>query len=329
LVIGNPPWGAGRADRVRRGEESASRFVARALDVLAPGGRLCLLLPLAWLEVAAHRAARERLLARAAVERIEPLGNFPGVFAPCALLVARREPERAARVVSSVWTPRGPVAQEALAAAPDRALAARLDARDRALLARLESGAERLAGRVRFILGVVTGSNRTALALDEGEPIVTGPDVSPLAIRPPRRRLCLPLERVQQAAPRAAYARPKIIYRFIARHPIAAVDLDGRLTLNSANALAVEDPELDPDYLAGLLNSTPLGFAHAARSGLPRVLRSHLERLPLPRAAPAARRALARLAREKDRARIDELVMDLFALTEGERTHLRSAWPRS
>src|SRR5438309_1648117 len=79
---------------------------------------------------------------------------------------------------------------------------------ERALAARLEHNRERLAGRVRFILGVVTGDNRRALGSD-GEPIVTGRDVAPMRIATPRRHLCVPLGGVQQAAPRAAYARDK------------------------------------------------------------------------------------------------------------------------
>src|SRR5512135_2636247 len=51
-VVGNPPWGAGRIGNVRRGAESVSAFVDAAVENLAPGGRLCLLVPAAWLEVA-------------------------------------------------------------------------------------------------------------------------------------------------------------------------------------------------------------------------------------------------------------------------------------
>jgi predicted RNA methylase len=340
LIVGNPPWGAGRARRVRRGEESASRFVERAIDLLPPGGRVCLVLPHAWLEVAAHRCARAQLVEAVALERVEPLGDvFPGVFAPAALVIARREPDAARRDGARVWTPRGAVTQRRLVDSGG-ALNPRLSPRERALLAKLDARAEHLRGRVRFILGVVTGSNRTALVDgpdgDEdggddraGEPIVTGPDVTPLRIRAPRRRLTLPLERVQQAAPRSAYARPKVVYRFISRHPIAAVDRAGRLTLNSANAFSVEDPALDPsfwpEFAAGVLNSTPLKFAHAARVTLPRVLRSHLETLPLPRATDRQRRAIARLAARGDAAGIDELVMDLFALSDAERANLREA----
>jgi len=313
LIVGNPPWGAGRGRHVRRGAESASAFVLRALELLRPGGRLCLLLPVALLEVAAHRALRERLLAEAAIERVEPVGNFPGVVAPAALLVARREPDPERRRAQPVWTPRGPVAQEALSRDPELSLAARLSADERALVDVLDAGAERLVGRATFILGVVTGANRRALGSD-GEPIVAGPDVAPYSIKPPTRRLGLALEKVQQAAPRAAYAREKIVYRFIAPRPVVALDGDGRLTLNSANALAVDDPALDPQFLVAALNSTPLGFVHAARSSLPRVLRRHLERLPLPRAGLAEQRAIARLAESRGAAAADELDDRITAL---------------
>ncbi|MCU1282925.1 MAG: hypothetical protein JWM53_6471, partial [bacterium] len=228
-VVGNPPWGAGRVGNVRRGAESVSAFIDSAVDNLGDGGRLCLLVPAAWLEVAAHATARRRLCARAAIERLVHLGEvFAGVHAPAALLVARREPEAAARAAQIVETPHGAVAQAELMRDPACALNPRLTPAARKLASKLDENRERLAGRVRFILGVVTGDNRRALGPeqsgDEGEPIVTGRDVGPMRIATPRRRLLLPLERVQQAAPRAAYARDKVVYRFVSSHPVAAVD---------------------------------------------------------------------------------------------------------
>src|SRR5262249_11253721 len=134
LVVGNPPWGAGRVGAVRRGSESASAFVKRALDVLTPGGRLCLLLPQAWLEVAAHRQARADLLARATLERVDSLGHvFGGVVAPAARVIARREPDPAARRAAQVLTPGGRVPQSQLLDDPDHLLLGRLDALGRAL----------------------------------------------------------------------------------------------------------------------------------------------------------------------------------------------------
>lgn len=320
VVLGNPPWGAGRQGAVRRGAESASAFVERALGVLRPDGRLCLILPAAWLEVAAHRAARAGLLAGAAIERLERLGDvFPGVVAPAARVQARREPDPAARAAQVVATPRGPVRQAELMADPLCVLEARLSPEERALARRLDQAGERLRGRVTFVLGVVTGDNRRRLGSAGGEPIVVGTDVSPHRLAPPARRLLVPLEAVQQAAPRALYARPKVVYRFIAAAPIAAHDRRGQLTLNSANALVPD--RIDPDYLVALLNSAPVRFAHRARVATPRVLRAHLERLPLPRAGPAERRVLARLSAEQGAGAAEEIdarVARLFGLDAKE-----------
>ncbi|HEY2748532.1 MAG TPA: TaqI-like C-terminal specificity domain-containing protein [Polyangia bacterium] len=336
-VVGNPPWGAGRVGNVRRGAESVSAFIDSAVDNLAPGGRLCLLVPAAWLEVAAHAAARRRLCARAAIERLEYLGDvFAGVHAPAALLVARREPDAADRAQQIVAMPRGPVAQAALERDPACALNPRLTAPEHALTARLDAHPERLTGRVRFILGVVTGDNRRALGADDnggdGEPIVTGRDVQPMRIATPRRRLCVPLERVQQAAPRQAYARPKVVYRFVAAHPVAAVDRKGRLTLNSANALAFDDPgdfgRDGLDFVAAWLNSSTVRWLHRARFAMPRVLRSHLERLPLPSTTGAERRAIVAAALAGDARALDLAVMDAYRLDDDERMMVQT-WPRS
>ncbi len=326
-VVGNPPWGAGRVGHVRRGAESVSAFVDSAVENLVAGGRLCLLVPAAWLEVAAHSSARRRLCARAALERLVHLGDvFAGVHAPAALLIARREPDAAARAAQIVQTPGGPVAQAELMRDPTCALNARLTPGERALAARLERHGERLAGRVRFILGVVTGDNRRALG-DAGEPIVTGRDVGPMRIATPRRRLVVPLSRVQQAAPRAAYARDKVVYRFVSRHPVAAVDRGGRLTLNSANAFALDDAALELDFVAAWLNSSTVRWLHRARWVMPRVLRSQLEQLPLPPTTAAARRAIAGAALAGDAGALDRLVMDAYGLDDDARA-LVQAWPR-
>jgi len=318
-----------------------SAFIEAAQANLAPGGQLCLLVPAAWLEVAAHAAARRRLCAAAALERLEHLGDvFAGVRAPAALLVARREPDAAVRAAARVETPRGPVAQAELMGDAVCALNPRLTAAERALAAKLEAQRERLAGRVRFILGVVTGDNRRALdvgrgcdaatagGVGAGEPIVTGTDVGPMRIAPPTRRLVVPLEREQQAAPRAAYACDKVVYRFVSRHPVAAVDRNGTLTLNSANALAADEATLDLDFVAAWLNSSTVRWLHRARHAMPRVLRSHLERLPLPSLWPDARRAIARAALDGEAARADDLMMDAYRLDDDERL-LVSRWPQS
>jgi hypothetical protein len=284
------------------------------------------------------------VLAACALERVERLGDvFPGVLAPAALLAARREPDAAARARQPTRVGSGWRSRAQLTDGPDGAWRPLLSPAAGELVARLDAEGERLGGRVTFLLGVVTGDNARALAPGgpgaPGAPILVGRDVGPHVLRPPSTRLLTPLERVQQAAPRAAYARPKLVYRFIAKEPIAAVDRAGTLLLNSANGLAPDDPELELDYLAGVLNSAPVRFAHRARQTLPRVLRSHLERLPLPRAPRAARRRIAALsrglaaadpaARARLVAELDERVAAAFSLSPAEWALVRSSCPTS
>ena len=82
------------------------------------------------------------------------------------------------------------------------------------------------------------------------------------------------------------------------------------------------------DFVAAWLNSSAVRWLHRARFVLPRVLRSHLERLPLPSATPAARRAIAAAALAGDTRTLDSLVMDAYRLEDVERM-LVQAWPRS
>ena len=110
---------------------------------------------------------------------------------------------------------------------------------------------------------------------------------------------------------------------------MVAVDEAGRLTLNSANALAVDDPALDETVVAAVLNSTPIRFAHAVRHRLPRLLRAHLERVPIPPVSAVEKRRIQRLAADGDAAALDERVMDLFRFDEADRRVMRAAWPSS
>lgn len=70
----------------------------------------------------------------------------------------------------------------------------------------------------------------------------------------------------------------------VSHHERKRLGASDYLTLNCANALASDDPALAPEFVAAALNSSPLAFAHHARCSLPRLLRRHLEWLPLPRA---------------------------------------------
>jgi hypothetical protein len=272
-------------------------------------------LPLAWLEVEGHRVARTALAASAEVERVERLGHvFSGVSAPAAIVQAKKRPQGGVRSdARPIWDDRDPFLHRV-----EEQMARR---------------GQRLKGRVRFVLGIVTGCNRDRLG-SEGEPILRGRDISSFVVKEPTMRLAAPFESLQQMAPVALYRRPKLIYRFIAAHPVAAVDRAGRLILNSANAMVATEEALDLDFIGAILNSSPVRLLHEGRVRLPRVLRSHLESVWLPAVDEQEMRSLAERVRalppspgEIELDELDERVMDLYGFSEVDRRRMRRRWP--
>jgi len=69
-------------------------------------------------------------------------------------------------------------------------------------------------------------------------------------------------------------------------------------------------------------------WLHRARFAMPRVLRSHLERLPLPSTTTAERGAIAAAALAGDAVTLDARVMNAYRLDDDDRM-LVAAWPGS
>jgi hypothetical protein len=80
--------------------------------------------------------------------------------------------------------------------------------------------------------------------------------------------------------------------------------------------------------VAAWLNSSTVRWLHRARWAMPRVLRSHLERLPLPSTTAGQERAIVDAALGGDARRLDALLMDAYRLDDAERA-LVWAWPAS
>ncbi len=95
LLVSNPPWHNPKGKRA----ETASQFLKGALDLLAEGGFLACIMPVAWLSGRQHRTSRRELSQRCDVFEVWRLPR--DMFAPearmgCAVVFARkcRTPER-------------------------------------------------------------------------------------------------------------------------------------------------------------------------------------------------------------------------------------------
>lgn len=342
VVIGNPPWVA-YAGRARAPLSEAARaeargrfaafagypslhglFVELAAGLLAPGGRLALLLPAAVAELRGYAPTRAAHDARCQPDPELPDhgdGRFEGVVQPCvSLLSTRVEGGRAEAGPGAPW----------VLARPDLAAA------DQALLARLAALAP-LPPTCFGDRGLQTDRLTRAWLAPRppggapGRPLRCGGDIGAFTLAPPSFVL-------RPEAPSALLGPPQrweaiaILVRQTARFPIAAAS-DGLPFRNSLLAGFASEAWPAPLLLA-LLNSALVRWHHfhrfrdARQAALPQVKVAHLRAIPAPAAlTPELREALIRLAGapEPDRAALDALVGAAFGLSPAEQARV-SAW---
>lgn len=153
------------------------------------------------------------------------------------------------------------------------------------------------------------------------------------ALKSPERFIRYEPERFQQQAPLEVYRAPeKLVYRFISRLPVFALDGGGRLTLNSCNVLIPRLPGLESKYLLAVLNSAAAAWYLSRRFRSVKLLRQHLQALPIPRASREEQREIVRrvdgLLEGPSAAgfwELEERIADLYRLTEEQRGLIRAA----
>lgn len=118
---------------------------------------------------------------------------------------------------------------------------------------------------------------------DGYEVVLKGSDISRYHISVPDRFIKFDPQSFQQVADEDVYRQPeKLVYRFINKDLIFAYDKEGMVSLNSCNILIPKLPGLDIKYILAVLNSSPAGFYYKKSFNSVKVLRSHLEQIPIP-----------------------------------------------
>lgn len=301
IIIGNPPWGYTFDRETRtllrkayrtaagRGVESSDVFVECALKLLTDEGVLAFVLPEALLDVHNHKTIREIIAESANVSRVSFLGDaFYGVQCPSLVLQLEKsfDPGHS----------KGAVIERdgrEFVVGTDRPLGSenfmlRLTDDEYRLLCRIENtdNCEFLRGQADFALGIVTGDNAKYVSTECGEgmeAVITGADVYRYRCGKTEKYMYPELTLYQQAAPLELYRAPeKLIYRFINRQLVFAYDDRQRLTLNSCNVVIPHIPGLDMRYIMAILNSRVVQYIYEKRYNAVKVLRSHIENIPVP-----------------------------------------------
>ncbi len=361
VIIGNPPWGYRFGSHAQkylrreyrtaagRGAESYDVFVERALELLSDGGILEFILPEALLDVKNHMTARSIIADAANVSRVRFIGDaFHGVQCPAVVLQLVKSSDPGHCIGARVDKGGDTFVIDADRPLDGEKFILRLSDEEYGLLVKLEKSdnCTYLHGQADFALGIVTGDNNKYLSEEDKEgleSIASGAAVFRYRCEESGKFIDPDLTLYQQAAPEKLYRAPeKLVYRFINRQLVFAYDDRCRLTLNSCNVVIPRIPGLDMKYVMAVLNSRVAQYIYEKHFNAVKVLRSHIESIPIPIADEMTQNdiiakveeliVLRGQAGEEDFAEkfrlydeIDDIVRRLYSVTDDEYEFIKNA----
>lgn len=304
VILGNPPWGntlsCEQIEKLRhyrtaskKSIEASSVFIEHASHLLSENGILMFIVPQSLLQVSAHQPLRRLLLTDFHIRFASYLGEvFSGVQCPSLLLGVQKSSSPGISGCRVTTLTRSFLIQKERRLS-DEGFSLDITDEEQACIDFMEQIPNRctLAGNATFALGIVTGNNRSLLSaapFPQAEPVWKGSDLMRYHIAPnPQLYLRFTPEIFQQVAPIDAYrAKEKLFYRFICDSLVFSYDNCQRLSLNSCNILIPQITDLEIKYILAVLNSRAANFYWKKRFHSVKVLRSHLEQIPIPIAEP-------------------------------------------
>lgn len=296
LIATNPPWGAEKNKKSRKGE-SFSHFFCRAFEQLKEGGKISFLLPEAVLRIKTHTKLRQFILQKRLEKIVLYSGSFTGVMTKyVAIQAAAALPEESFELHCG-----GIVTREKIAYfqnSRDCAFAF-LSGEDREIIAQIQRCKHFYLNSDGFALGIVTGDNKGKVkrVCEEGmEKVFTGKEISRYVLKTAVNFLRYDRSGFQQAAPDEYYRAPeKLVYKFISNEVVFAYDNTGSLFLNSANILIPEIPGMSIKTVLAFLNSNVLRYYYKIMFGDVKILKGNLMQLPFPEIPPETAEKIDRL----------------------------------
>lgn len=356
FIIGNPPWGFefddAEADEFRhkfvaatgKSIESYDIFIEQALGQLSPYGRLAFVLPEALLNVKSHMPIRHLIIENNSILSLDFLGNaFDGVQCPCIILQLQHTGKAIATTGMKVDD-----GKRSFVISSDREVSAECFSfttsdEEYEILKKLKEKENNhyLKDNADFALGIVTGNNKEYISntrTDSNEMILKGSDICKYHINQTDNYISFDPEKFQQVAqPKYYRAKEKLLYRFICNRLVFAYDDNQTLSLNSCNIVIPQIEELDMKYVLAVLNSRIAQFIFIKEFNSVKILRNHIESIPIPALNSDSQREIIELADKlisfnnvtSDEAKalydeIDDKISEIFALSEKEKEIIRT-----
>ena len=301
FIIGNPPWGytfpEPEKEQLRKRYRSAAgttiesydMFCEQALCQLKEGGVLSFIVPEAILNVKAHTKIREIMTKNSSFQYIEVLGNaFDKVQCPCVILQILYTREPISTVGMVVNDGKREFTIQTKRSVNASCFSFMISDEEYTILNKLDmlEGKATLAGQADFALGIVTGNNKKYISQEKcpnNEMVLKGTDIYKYKFRKTENYLVFQPQLFQQVAPAAYYrAKEKLLYRFICDQLVFAYDDRQTLSLNSCNIVIPHIEGLSMKYIMAILNSRVAQFYFKKKFNSVKVLRSHIEQIPIP-----------------------------------------------
>lgn len=355
VVLGNPPWGYDYSKEEtmyllnnyrtakNKGMESYDLFIEKGLMLLKEDGYLAYVLPEAVLSVNSHTQARELILEQTSFRFVDYLGNaFSGVQCPAIVLGLQKDGKGHTAGCKITGSDFNFIIRE------DREINASLfafniDDEEYSCINAISRipNAKFLAGNAKFALGIVTGNNKEYISTekrDDNEIILKGSDIQRYGRTTAENYIRFMPESFQQVAPIEMYrAKEKLLYRFISEVPVFTYDDQQTLSLNSCNIVIPEIDGLEMKYILAVLNSSVAAYFISKKFNSVKLLRSHLEQMPIPVVQMDTQTAIVkkvdRIMNSSENISglyedLDSDIMELFGLTAKYRDIIKKALQR-
>ena len=300
VVLGNPPWGydfnkeetayltANYITAKNKGMESYDLFIEKGVSMLEEGGYLAYVLPEAILSVNSHQQARELIVKNTAFRFVSYLGNaFSGVQCPAIILGVQKGSHGETKGCRIGLNNKEFIINENRDVDATSFSFNMCDEEyDCLQVISSVQNAKYLANNAKFALGIVTGNNKEYIANEKAdgmEVILKGSDIFRYAMKESDNYIHFAPEKFQQVAPTEMYrAEEKLLYRFIAEVPVFTYDNQQTLSLNSCNILIPQIEGMNIKYILAILNSSVAAYFINKKYNSVKLLRSHIESLPIP-----------------------------------------------
>lgn len=287
LIITNPPYGIKYNYSEMKTTEIFSHFIHKTLSqYLSKNGLMNFILPYSVLSVEKHKEIRKYFLTKYTVENIKHYGkSFDGVFSDIvSLQIVNKKPRNNIIKMSNGENKEIP---QLLFVKNDFKIT-HINEKDIEALEDYYSVPHCTLNDATFALGIVTGDNSSfvfnEVPSQSYKEIISGKEIYSGKIDYKEKKYILNNpSKYQQKPDMSLFLKKKIIYKFISKEIVSAVDTSGILTLNSANLIILKNGSgLEEEYVSAILNSKLINHIYKMKFGNPlKVLKKSIQELPI------------------------------------------------